>query len=82
MLETSISEAIRDSMNELRTTRSEVTGGIEQLTTSMTEQLRAAAELNSDMMKTAGDSVTGNVRSTSAEIVQSLEASTSEEAPL
>ncbi|MDX1718046.1 MAG: hypothetical protein R3287_14140, partial [Anderseniella sp.] len=77
MLETSISEAIRDSMNELRTTRSEVTGGIEQLTTSMTEQLRAAAELNSDMMKTAGDSVTGSVRSTSAEIVQSLEASTS-----
>ena len=51
-LEGSVTSGIRESLEEVRGVRVELTQGIEQVTAATTEQMRLAAEQNTEMMKT------------------------------
>ncbi len=72
MLEGSVSGGIRESLEELRGVRSELGEGIEHLTSSTAEQMRATAEHNTELMKLTGDTVTQTIRSSSEAVAGQL----------
>ena len=75
-LEGSVTSGIRESLEEVRSVRAELAQGIEHATSATTEQMRLAAEQNTEMMKLTGDGVAHTVRSTSGDIIQSVQQST------